>query len=298
MDCDNLHGWIFIDKPKGVSSAKVVAELKKILKLKKNHKIGHGGTLDPLAEGMLPIAIGEATKIANYVLESDKTYEFTIQFGVKTDTKDINGKVLITSDYTPTYEQLLQAISKFTGEIEQIPPMYSAIKIDGQRAYALARKGVDINIPSRKINIYELILLDFDQTKKQAKLSAKVSKGTYIRSLAEDIAEFCGAHGHVIYLRRTSIGKYKEKLLISLNKIYNENDAVYENIISIEDMLDGILAYTLDKSAMEGLLQGNLKSITSGYPLECVFQALYAGKLIALLSSKGGELRFLRVFNH
>lgn len=294
-DLAKLHGWLFIDKPVGISSFGVVYKLKKFLGLPKTHKIGHGGTLDPMAEGVLPIAIGEATKTIDFVMNSDKVYEFTIQFGVKTNTKDLEGEVVSTTDFIPNESNLLEKLKNFTGEIYQSPPNFSAIKIDGKRAYELAREGVEFEIPKRKVNIYSLELKNFNDLKKQATLVAKVSKGTYIRTLAEDIAESLESLGHTIYLRRTEICIHKEKLLLSLNKIYNEEYTCYDNLISIEDMLDDILAYSLTEDEARKILNGNLSSLTS--TPRGIFKAMFNNKVLALLESRDNELKFLRVFN-
>jgi tRNA pseudouridine55 synthase len=293
---NNLHGWLFIDKPVGISSFGVVHRLKKHLKIPKNHKIGHGGTLDPMAEGVLPIAIGEATKTVEFVMNSDKIYEFTIQFCEKTNTKDLEGEVLETTSFLPNEADLLKKFDDFKGEIYQIPPSFSAIKINGKRAYELAREGFEFEIPKRKVNIYSLELKTFDKIKKQATLVAKVSKGTYIRTLAEDIAESLGSLGHTIYLRRTEICIHKEKLLLSLNTIYNEAYTCYNNLISIEDMLDDILAYSLTLSEARLIRNGNLSGLTS--TPKGIFKVTFDGKVLALLEQIDGKLKFLRVFNN
>lgn len=274
----------------------MVAQLKKYLKLPKTHKIGHGGTLDPLASGVLPIALGEATKTVDYVMNSDKVYEFTIAFGSKTDTADAEGNIVQTTDFTPTESDLINILPKFIGEISQKPPAYSAIKINGARAYALARAGEAVEIPSRKIKIYSLELKNFDSINKKATLIAKVSKGTYIRTLAEDIAENLGSLGHIAYLRRTEICIHKEKLLLSLNSIYNEEYTVENYLISIEDMLKDILAYSLNLKQATEVRNGNLSSLL-GCP-KGIFKSLYQGKILALMENKDGKVSFLRVFNH
>ncbi|MDR0484930.1 MAG: tRNA pseudouridine(55) synthase TruB [Alphaproteobacteria bacterium] len=295
-DLSKLHGWLFIDKPVGVSSFKAVSTIKKYLNLPKTHKIGHGGTLDPFAEGVLPIAIGEATKTVEYVMNSDKVYEFTILFGSKTDTKDCEGNIIKTTDVIPTKENLIKILKDFTGTILQKPPSFSAIKINGERAYSLARKGVDVDIPMRKVNIHSLELKDFNDSFQKATLVAKVSKGTYIRCLAEDIAEKLGSLGHTVYLRRTEICIHKEKLLLSLNTLYNEEYNIYDNLISIEDMLDGISAFSLNIAQAKDILNGNLSSLSLSF--DGVFKSLYNGKVLALLENKNGKTSFLRVFNN
>lgn len=296
FDLNKLHGWLFIDKPVGISSFGVVYKLKKFLGLPKTHKIGHGGTLDPMAEGVLPIAIGEATKTIEFVMNSDKVYEFKVQFGAKTDTKDLEGQVIQTTDIIPTENNILRKLDTFTGEIYQNPPNYSAIKVNGKRAYELAREGVDFEIPKRIVNIFSLELKKFDESKRQATLLAKVSKGTYIRTLAEDISESLGSLGHTIYLRRTEICIHKEKILLSLNKLYNEEYTCYDNLISIEDMLDDISAYSLNDAQARDILNGNLSSLVST-PVG-IFKVMFNGKVIALLENVNNKIKFLRVFNN
>jgi tRNA pseudouridine55 synthase len=295
-DLNTLHGWLFVDKPVGISSFAVVFQLKKYLQLPKSHKIGHGGTLDPLACGVLPIALGEGTKLVDYVMNSPKIYEFTIQFGAKTTTMDMEGDIVETTEYFPSKEDLNKVLKDFTGEISQKPPIYSAIKINGVRAYALARKGENVDIPNRVINIYSLELKDFNENTKQATLIAKVSKGTYIRSLAEDIAISVGSLGHVVYLRRLEICIHKEKLLLSLNKLYNEEYTIDNYLISIEDMLEDISAYSLNKKQYREVSNGNLSDL-QGYP-EGIFKTLFNGKVVALLENKNNKLSFRRVFNN
>ncbi|MCL2567011.1 MAG: tRNA pseudouridine(55) synthase TruB [Alphaproteobacteria bacterium] len=295
-DLSLLHGWLFIDKPIGVSSFSVVHGIKKFLKLPKSHKIGHGGTLDPMACGILPIAIGEATKTVDYVMNSDKIYEFTIAFGIKTDSADSEGNIIQTTDTIPSQEALINILPKFLGVISQKPPAYSAIKINGKRAYSLARVGEKVDIPLRTINIYSLELQNFDVASKKATLIAKVSKGTYIRTLAEDIAESLGSLGHTVYLRRTEICIHKEKLLLSLNTLYNEEYTIDNNLISIEDMLDGISAYSLNSKQAQEILNGNLSGLL-GCP-KGIFKSLYQEKVLALLENKDGKVSFLRVFNN
>ncbi|MDQ2891833.1 MAG: tRNA pseudouridine(55) synthase TruB, partial [Pseudomonadota bacterium] len=234
-----MHGWIILDKPVGLGSTQAVAAVKRALRQGGygKFKVGHGGTLDPLASGVLPIAVGEATKLAGRLLDSDKIYEFTIRFGEQTDTLDTEGAVVATSDVRPTAETLEAIVPRFIGPIAQVPPAYSALKVDGERAYDLARSGQDVVLATRDVTIYSLhssptggggpsaradgggaaadaALLGHPTTVcdgppprageelEEATLTAHVSKGTYIRSLARDIAAALGTVGHVTMLRR------------------------------------------------------------------------------------------------
>src|SRR5690349_8632350 len=178
-----LHGWIILDKPVGLGSTTAVSAVKRILREagEPKTKVGHGGTLDPLASGVLPIALGEATKLAGRMLNATKAYDFTIRFGEETDTLDREGKVVTTSDVLPTLEHVEAVLPRFTGEIEQVPPAFSAVKIAGKAAYARARAGEAVEIKPRRVTIHDLTMLDFKPDR--VTFSATVSKGTYIRSL-------------------------------------------------------------------------------------------------------------------
>src|SRR5690349_13093800 len=184
-----LHGWIILDKPLGLGSTTAVSAVKRILRQagEPKTKVGHGGTLDPLASGVLPIALGEATKVAGRMLDATKAYDFTISFGAETDTLDGEGKVVATRDVVPSRTQVEAILPRFTGEIEQVPPAYSALKIDGKPAYARARAGEDVELKTRDVTVHALSIID-SSVASAIILSATVSKGTYIRSLARDIA--------------------------------------------------------------------------------------------------------------
>src|SRR6187455_1880916 len=212
-----LSGWIILDKPLGLGSTQAVGAVKRALREagEPKTKVGHGGTLDPLASGVLPIALGEATKVAGRMLNATKTYEFTIRFGEETDTLDAEGQVIATSDVRPTRRDVEAALSEFTGEIEQVPPAYSALKIDGKAAYARARAGEEVELKPRLVTIHELRVQKMIEG--AATFSATVSKGTYIRSLARDIAYALGTVGHVTYLRRTRAGPFGLESAISLD---------------------------------------------------------------------------------
>ena len=183
-----LHGWIILDKPVGLGSTQAVSAVKRALRQagEPKTKVGHGGTLDPLASGVLPIALGEATKLAGRMLDATKDYEFTIRFGEETDTLDAEGQVVATSVVRPTRAEIEAVLPRFTGAIEQVPPAYSALKIEGKAAYARARAGEDVEMQPRSVTIHPLRLVS--ATADEATLAASVSKGTYIRSLARDIA--------------------------------------------------------------------------------------------------------------
>ncbi len=207
-------GWIFVNKPKNISSFDVIRQLKKVLSIK---KIGHAGTLDPLATGILPIAFGSATKTIPYLVSSKKEYIFSISWGIRTTTHDLEGEVIDKSNFIPSKEDILHAVSNFKGEFYQRPPKYSAVKINGQRAYNLARSGIDFDIKEKKVKLYELILKN--HKKNRTEFLAKVGKGFYIRSLARDLCEKVGASGVINSLERTELGQFSLENTFSLETI-------------------------------------------------------------------------------
>ena len=207
-------GWIFVNKPKNVSSFDVIRQLKKIFSIK---RIGHAGTLDPLATGILPIAFGSATKTIPYLVSSKKEYRFSISWGIRTTTHDMEGEVIDESNFVPSKEDILDAVSDFKGEFYQRPPKYSAVKINGQRAYKLARSGIDFNIKEKKVKLYELILKDHKKNKTE--FLAKVGKGFYIRSLARDLCEKLATSGVIDSLERTKLGQFSLENAFSLETI-------------------------------------------------------------------------------
>lgn len=207
-------GWIFVNKPKNVSSFDVIRQLKKIFSIK---RIGHAGTLDPLATGILPIAFGSATKTIPYLVSSKKEYRFSISWGIRTSTHDMEGEVIDESNFVPSKEDILDAVSDFKGEFYQRPPKYSAVKINGQRAYKLARSGIDFNIKEKKVKLYELIIKDHKKNKTE--FLAKVGKGFYIRSLARDLCEKLATSGVIDSLERTELGQFSLENAFSLETI-------------------------------------------------------------------------------
>ena len=207
-------GWIFVNKPKNVSSFDVIRQLKKIFSIK---RIGHAGTLDPLATGILPIAFGSATKTIPYLVSSKKEYRFSISWGIRTTTHDMEGEVIDESKFVPSKEDILDAVSDFKGEFYQRPPKYSAVKINGQRAYKLARSGIDFNIKEKKVKLYELIIKDHKKNKTE--FLAKVGKGFYIRSLARDLCEKLATSGVIDSLERTELGQFSLENAFSLETI-------------------------------------------------------------------------------
>ena len=292
-----FNGWIIIDKPVGLGSTNVVGWVKRALREagEPKTKVGHGGTLDPLASGVLPIALGEATKLAGHMLDATKAYDFTIQFGSQTDTLDLEGKVIATSDHLPTRAEVEAILPRFVGAIEQVPPAYSALKVDGQRAYDLARKGEEVVLKSRAVTIHALGLIGAEPS--SITLSATVSKGTYIRSLARDVALALGTVGHVTMLRRTKAGPFDLNQAISLDfldgaaKARELDGAVLPLIAGLDDI--PALPVTPDEARLLRFGQR-----LSGNPaLPGLHLATDAGRPIALVEVLAGDVKVVRGFN-
>ena len=208
---DAVHGWVNLDKPYGLGSTSAVGKTRWLFNA---NKAGHAGTLDPLATGVLPIALGDATKTVPFLVEADKTYVFTAKWGERTSTLDAEGEVVATSDVRPKDNDIMAILPSFTGEIEQTPPIYSAIKIDGMRAYDLARAGVDVEMKSRSTTIHELVLLSCAED--EATFETRCSKGTYIRTLVEDIAKVAGTVAHTAKLHRETVGDFRAEDMVDL----------------------------------------------------------------------------------
>ncbi len=292
-----LHGWIVLDKPLELSSAQGVAAVKRILR--RNGlpipRIGHGGTLDPLATGVLPIALGEATKLAGRMLDAAKGYDFTVQFGTQTSTLDAEGDVVASSDVRPTPDQTTAILPAFTGEQDQVPPAYSALKVDGQRAYALARAGAEVTLATRRITVKRLDLVA--TTPDSATFSALVSKGTYIRSLARDIAMALGTVGHVTMLRRTRSGPFTLSQAISLDKLAAlvQGAQLEQALLPLMAGLDDIPALAITPDEAAALQQGRR---LVGHPASNGTHLAALGSVpVALVEAHQGEVRVLRGFN-
>lgn len=292
------NGWIILDKPVGLGSTQAVAAVKRNLReagYGKKVKVGHGGTLDPLASGILPIALGEATKLTGRMLDASKTYLFTLRFGEETDTLDLEGKVIAESAFRPDLAAIKAVLPRFTGPIEQVPPAYSALKVDGQRAYDLARSGEVVELASRAVTIHALDLVEFDG--ESLTLRADVSKGTYIRSLARDIAHALETCATVTMLRRERAGPFGLSHAISLDKL-NEigKGAPLENtLLPLEAGLDDIPALDLGPDQARAVRQGR---VLTGLPLDDgLFWAREGTIPVALLELSGGDARVVRGFN-
>ena len=299
---DKVDGWVNLDKPLGLTSTQAVGKIRRIMN---GQKVGHAGTLDPLASGILPIALGEATKTIPYIQDSLKTYEFTVTWGEQRSTDDAEGDVIASSDVRPVRGDIEAALPAFIGDIEQVPPKFSAIKIDGQRAYDLARDGEDIEMKSRQVYIEDVKLLDCD--KGSATLSMVCGKGTYVRSLARDLAIELGTYGYVSALRRTAVGGFHEKDAISLEKIEDlEHIAARDAaLLPVQVVLDDIPALELKANEVTALRNGQALSLISKSDFQRIEDlgdtdeaiAILQDQAIAIVEIDGPHVKPVRVFN-
>ena len=288
-----IHGWLIIDKPPGMTSARVVA---KVLELTGAAKAGHAGTLDPMATGVLPVALGEATKTTAYVMGGAKVYRFTVRWGEARDTDDAEGVVSETSAARPDEAQIRAALPDFTGTISQVPPVYAAIKVGGQRAYALARQGETVELAPRQVTIDGLELLrvvDADH----AAFEVVCGKGTYVRALARDLAARLGTVGHLSELRRTRVGEFRESDAISLDKLsaLGHSAALSAHLRPNETALADIPALAMTEQQAGRLRHGQAVAVDCEEP--GLVRATADGRLVALAEVNDGTARPVRVFN-
>jgi len=293
-----LHGWIVLDKPLGLGSTQAVSAIKRALRTAGHAKakVGHGGTLDPLATGVLPIAIGEATKLAGRMLDASKIYDFTISFGTQTDSLDLEGAVIATSDVRPSQAQIEAILPRFTGPIHQIPPAYSALKVGGKRAYDLARAGEEVVLQGRDVVVHALTISK-PLGLVAVTLRAHVSKGTYIRSLARDIAIALGTVGHVSMLRRVKAGSFTLEGAISLDILDEHATArsLGDLVLPLRTALDDIPALALEAGQALALRQGRvLSGVAASNGLHL---ALLADVPVALVDVLDGTVTVERGFN-
>jgi tRNA pseudouridine55 synthase len=305
---DDVHGWLVLDKPEGISSAKAVAEARRLFNAR---RAGHGGTLDPLASGILPIAFGEATKTAAYAMSGTKTYRVAIRFGIATATDDREGEIVARSAVLPDTEAIAAVLPRFTGIIDQVPPAFSAIKVAGARAYRLARQGADVRLAPRAVEIKGLTLTS-RAAPDTVELEVVCGKGVYIRSLARDLAQELGTVGHVAALRRTQVGPFRENHAIALDNLkeLGHSPAAFERLLPIETVLDDIPALAVTGDEAERLRKGQaLAALGTGangprwHPEEShpddgtILLATADGKPVALARFERGCVRPVRVLN-
>lgn len=303
----DIHGWINLDKPEGISSTQAMSKVRWLFDAK---KAGHAGTLDPLATGILPIAMGEATKTIPYIQDSLKTYSFSVMWGEERNTDDREGDIVETSDVRPSQADIEQCLTKYIGEIEQIPPQFSAIKIDGQRAYDLARKGEEVDIKSRIVFIKSLELLSAEVN--EAHFRMICGKGTYVRSLARDLARDLGTCGYVSALRRDQVGPFRIEDAISLDKLEEMSNSapLDEALLPLDSALDDILALTIKEEEAAKLRNGQVLSFVSRPDFDRLEKAGIEArdksltvltkchdKPVALVEINGPNIRPIRVLN-
>lgn len=292
MAKNNLTGWLNLYKPLGMTSAQAVNKVKWLTKAQ---KLGHAGTLDPLATGILPIAFGEATKCINLLMDAKKTYRFRVTFGERRSTDDAEGEVVATSSHIPTEAQITAILPRFTGQIMQTPPIYSAIKVDGARAYDLARAGEDIKLNARPVNIHAIECKGFT-SEREAEFVALVGKGTYIRSLGRDVAQAIGSEGYISLLHRASVGPFTEAEAISLDFLENSAHipATFQGgapdwLLKPRAALVDIPAVTIGDSEWQLLRHGHALGIP--HPPAQMMGVLYQEELVALAESDGHSIK-------
>ncbi len=308
---DDVSGWVVLDKPGDMTSTHAVSVVRRIFNAQ---KAGHSGTLDPLASGILPIALGEATKTVPWLMEAEKTYLFTIKWGVSTDTQDREGKAVAESDVRPTADAIRAALPAFTGEIEQIPPQFSAVKVDGERAYDIARSGEAVELEPRQVTVYEAELAGTEGTD-LAHFRVRSGKGFYIRALVRDLAAKLGAEGHVWRLRRTAVGPFTEAQSVTLDdlQLLGQKGAASERLKPVETALDDIPALAINGEDAFKLRQGRpivllphvveaLKPkfrdrTIGGQDASRAAVALFQGKAVALGDVRAGRFSPTRVFH-
>ena len=305
---DRIHGWVVVDKPQGVTSTQVVAKVRRVFNAQ---KAGHAGTLDPMATGVLAIALGEATKTVPYAMDAEKTYRFTAQWGEARDTDDAEGAITATSDKRPTRAEIEAAIPKFVGLVTQTPPDYSAIKVDGARAYDLAREGEAVELDARQVLIHSVILVEIPDSD-HAVFEMHCGKGTYVRAWVRDMGQALGCLGHVSALRRTRVGSFAVEDATPLETLegFMHSPAAFEHLRPLSTALDGIPALAVSgpdtvrirsgnpiliranifAKMKDGFGDGELSGLT-------VFLKDEEGAPVALAEIAEGELRPFRVFN-
>ena len=305
---NDISGWVNLNKPAGMTSNDALMKLKRALNFP---KIGHAGTLDPLASGILPIALGDATKLVQYMMEDDKVYLFTVRWGEQRTTDDLEGEVMATSDVRPSEDHIKSILPAFTGEIMQKPPTFSAIKVDGQRAYDLARAGQPPELESRPINVYELDIVEHTGT--ETTFRAVCGKGTYVRSLARDMGLKLGTYGTITRLIREAVGPFTLDNAISLDFFAEtpDNTPLESAVLPVETVLDDIPVLAVTDPEAQRLRNGQKLTFVSRPDVERLTKigldfrsgvpgialASYRGKALAMLEFAGVEAQPVRVFN-
>lgn len=297
-----IHGWVVLDKPHGMTSTQALGAVQRLYDAQ---KAGHAGTLDPLATGILPLAFGEATKTVSFAVDGDKAYRFTVRWGAETTTDDAEGEVVNTSSQRPSEAEIEAVLPRFVGEIMQVPPAFSAIKVQGERAYDLARDGEKVELQPRPVVIDHLSIVampDADTTV----LEAECGKGTYVRAIARDLGRLLGCYGHVISLRRTRVGPYSEDDAVTLDELRAAADPASESggdlspfLLPVETALEDLPALNVSPSDAANLAMGRAVLIRGRDApiLQGTMYAVCKGRIVALGEVEKGALHPTRVFN-
>jgi tRNA pseudouridine55 synthase len=298
----DVHGWVVLDKPVGMTSTHAVSAVRRLFQAK---RAGHAGTLDPLASGCLPIALGEATKTVPFVMDSRKAYRFMVRWGEARDTDDADGQVVATSAQRPTRDAIEALLPGYTGTISQVPPQFSAVKIEGERAYDLARDGQTVQIEARPVEIHRLAIVNIPDSD-HAELVAECGKGTYVRSLARDLGRALGCHGHIRALRREHVGSFGEDAMISLEQLAalchraaTGEGNLADALLPVETALDDIPALAVSRADAARLQRGQAV-LLRGRDAPIFRGTVYvtvSGQLVALAECDRGEIVPKRVFN-
>ncbi len=296
-----VHGWVVLDKPQGMTSTQAVGAVRHLFVAQ---KAGHAGTLDPLATGVLPIALGEATKTVPFAVDGRKVYRFSVRWGVETNTDDAEGTAVATDAMRPSRSQIEALLPQFIGEIMQTPPAFSAIKVDGERAYDLARSGAAVELEARPVAIERLELVDMPDGD-TALFEAECGRGTYVRALARDLGRLLGCHGHVAALRRTRVGTFTDEAATSLHELQQAageggEEGLASLLLPIETALEELLEINVSQADAARLARGQpvlLRGRDAPIVVGDAF-AISKGTLVALCEVSAGELRPTRVFNY
>jgi len=301
---DIVNGWVCLDKPYEMGSTDAVTKVRRLFNAQ---KAGHAGTLDPLASGILPIALGEATKTVPFMMDAQKIYRFVIHWGISTDSIDREGRIIGRSDLRPTPEQVKAALPQFVGDIDQVPPAFSAIRVNGERAYDLAREGVEIELQSRRVTIHEAAVTDVPD-EDHVEITMRTGKGVYVRSLARDLASVLGAEGHVSVLRREMVGPFSVQNAVTLDFLEDlaHKGRAFEALLPVSTALDDIPdlavtdqeAFSLRQGRPIVLLPAQVEQLHDRFKSGSGQVSAFAGEtLVALCSLKAGRLEPDRVFN-
>jgi tRNA pseudouridine55 synthase len=294
-----VHGWVILDKPTGMTSTQAVGAIKRIFEAQ---KAGHAGTLDPLATGILPIALGEATKTVPFTVDGEKAYRFTVRFGAETNTDDSEGQVVRTSGELPARGAIEALLPRFTGEILQVPPQFSAIKVEGARAYDLARSGEEVALEPREVLIDDLALVDMPDAA-TAVLEARCGKGTYVRALARDMGRALGCFGHVIALRRTRVGSFDERTSVTLEQLreaaHTGSEELMAFLMPVEAALNDLPGLSVGPNDAASLARGQAVLVRGrdAPVMAGTAWAHFKGRILALGELEKGAFRPTRVFN-